>query len=83
MSQTPVAPTSIYVQAGSFLQVHNADRLRARLSPLGTAQVANAAVGERTFYRVRLGPLTSVQEADDLLKILHDNGYNDARVVVD
>ncbi|WP_085902173.1 septal ring lytic transglycosylase RlpA family protein [Kiloniella majae] len=83
VSQTPVAPSSIYVQAGSFLQVHNADRLRARLSPLGTAQVANAAVGERTFYRVRLGPLTNVQEADELLKILHDNGYNDARVVVD
>ncbi|WP_052742156.1 septal ring lytic transglycosylase RlpA family protein [Kiloniella litopenaei] len=83
VSQTPVAPTSIYVQAGSFLQVHNANRLRARLSPLGTAQVADAAVGERTFYRVRLGPLTNVQEADELLKILHDNGYNDARVVVD
>ncbi|WP_120496695.1 septal ring lytic transglycosylase RlpA family protein [Kiloniella sp. EL199] len=83
VSQTPVAPSSIYVQAGSFLQVHNADRLRARLSPLGTAKVANAAVGERMFYRVRLGPLTNVQEADELLKILHDNGYNDARVVVD
>ncbi len=83
VTQTPLAPSGIYVQAGSFLQVHNADRLRARLASLGTAQVADAPVGARTFYRVRLGPLTNVQEADKLLQILHDNGYDDARVIVD
>ncbi len=83
VTQTPLAASGIYVQAGSFLQVHNADRLRARLASLGTAQVADAPVGARTFYRVRLGPLSNVQEADKLLQILHDNGYNDARVIVD
>ncbi|WP_419904313.1 septal ring lytic transglycosylase RlpA family protein [Kiloniella sp.] len=83
VTQTPLAPSGIYVQAGSFLQVHNADRLRARLASLGSSQVADATIGERTFYRVRLGPLSNVQEADKLLQILHDNGYNDARVIVD
>ncbi|MFD2207534.1 septal ring lytic transglycosylase RlpA family protein [Kiloniella antarctica] len=83
VTQTPLAPSGIYVQAGSFLQIHNADRLRARLASLGTAQVANAPVGSRTFYRVRLGPLSNVEEADKLLQILHDNGYNEARVIVD
>ncbi|WP_020593551.1 septal ring lytic transglycosylase RlpA family protein [Kiloniella laminariae] len=83
VTQIPVAETGIFVQAGSFLQMHNADRLRVKLSSLGTAQVANAAVNQQTFYRVRLGPLTTVDEADKLLQVLHDNGYTDARVVVE
>ncbi|MCZ4281900.1 septal ring lytic transglycosylase RlpA family protein [Kiloniella laminariae] len=83
VTQIPVAETGIFVQAGSFLQLHNADRLRVKLSSLGTAQVANAAVNQQTFYRVRLGPLTTVDEADKLLQVLHDNGYTDARVVVE
>jgi hypothetical protein len=32
---------------------------------------------------VRLGPVASVTQADQLLELLLGNGFNDARVVVD
>lgn len=83
VTQEPVRPTSIFVQAGAFSQVANAVRLRARLAALGNVQIAKALVGDTDFYRVRLGPMTSVDEADRTLELLLRNGYNDARVVVD
>jgi rare lipoprotein A len=35
------------------------------------------------MFRVRLGPLTSVSDADALLEKVIASGYPDARVVVD
>jgi rare lipoprotein A len=83
VTQERVRPTSIFVQAGAFSQVANAVRLRARLSSLGNVQIAKALVGDTNFYRVRLGPMASVDQADRTLELLLRNGYNDARVVVD
>ena len=83
VTQEIVRPTQIFVQAGAFSQVANAVRLRARLSPLGNVQIAKALVGDTDFYRVRLGPMASVSQADQTLELLLSNGYNDARVVVD
>ncbi len=83
VARLPVEPTAIFVQAGAFEYPANANRLRARLSALGNAQVAEARIGERRYYRVRLGPLDSVEHADRLLEILSSNGLTDARVIVD
>jgi rare lipoprotein A len=83
VTQQRVHQTAIYVQAGAFAQVANAVRLRARLSSLGEVQIAKALVGESSYYRVRLGPMATVEQADRTLEILLKNGYNDARVVVD
>ncbi|WP_227010660.1 septal ring lytic transglycosylase RlpA family protein [Pelagibius marinus] len=83
VTQERVRPTSIFVQAGAFSQVANAVRLRARLSSLGNVQIAKALVGDTNFYRVRLGPMPNVDQADRTLELLLRNGYNDARVVVD
>ncbi len=73
----------IYVQAGSFTQIANANKLRASLIKLGKAQIAQAMVERRRFFRVRFGPMGSVDEADRLLAMLIDSGHNDARVVVE
>lgn len=83
VTQQPVTSSNIFVQAGSFVRVANAERLRARLSSLGQAQIAPAQVGDAQYFRVRLGPLVSVTEADKLLAALHGNGFNEARVVVE
>jgi rare lipoprotein A len=79
----PVRPSNIYVQAGAFTQVANAVRLRARLASLGNVQISKALVGEDDFYRVRLGPMANVDQADRTLALLINNGYKDAQVVVD
>jgi rare lipoprotein A len=83
VSTLPVRPTNIFVQAGSFTRVDNAVRLRARLSQLGNVQVAETIVEDQRYFRVRIGPMATVEEADDLLAILLGNGHPDARVVVD
>jgi rare lipoprotein A len=83
VTQMPLRPARIFVQAGSFSKIVNADRLRARLSSLGPAQIARVMVEKRRFYRVRFGPMVSVNEADRLLAILFKKGHRDARVVVD
>ena len=79
----PVGTTNIFVQAGSFLRRDNATRLSARLSVLGRSKVSQALVGQRMYYRVRLGPVETVDEADRLLQVLLTNGVDKAQVVVD
>jgi rare lipoprotein A len=83
VTQQPVRRTQIYVQAGAFTQVANAIRLRARLASLGNVQISKALVGPDNFYRVRVGPVAGVAQADQMLERLLNNGFNDARVVVD
>jgi len=39
-------------------------------------------VNNRDVYRVRVGPLASVEEADTALEQVMRAGYNDARIVV-
>jgi rare lipoprotein A len=81
--QVAVQPTGIYIQAGAFTQFDNANRLSARLSALGPTKISSALVGGTDFFRVRLGPLTDVAQADRMLNYLIANGNTDARIVVD
>ena len=83
VTTVPVQSGRIYVQAGSFTQIANANKLRARLIKIGKAQIAQAMVDHRRYFRVRFGPMDTVGEADRLLAMLIDNGHNDARVVVE
>ena len=81
--QERAAPSSIYVQAGSFLRRDYATRLSRRLSIHGRSGVTQVQVGQRWFFRVRLGPLEDVGHADRVLDALHTAGITDARIVVD
>ncbi|PWR20123.1 septal ring lytic transglycosylase RlpA family protein [Zavarzinia compransoris] len=83
VTQTAVRPTGIYIQAGAFLQPGNAERLRTRLARYGKAFVARATIGNQQFYRVRLGPLKDVDEADILLDQIIASGETGARIVVE
>ncbi|MGE5475724.1 MAG: septal ring lytic transglycosylase RlpA family protein [Bacteroidales bacterium] len=79
----PVRATGIFVQAGSFSRHDNALRLQARLANVGHPQVLPASVKGQTVYRVRFGPLGSVEEADRLLDSVIAAGQQDAKVIVD
>jgi len=80
---TPVKKTNLFVQAGAFTQFENANRVRAKLSPIGPVTVKQALVNGKDFYRVRIGPLQSVNDADRTLDAVSRAGYPDARIVVD
>lgn len=81
--QEPVTPSSIFVQAGAFSVYQNATQLRDRLSSITTTQITTAMVDGTEFYRVRLGPLSSVDDADQVLASVINAGETGARIIVD
>jgi rare lipoprotein A len=83
VSFTPVKPTNIFIQAGAFLQQSNAFKLTQQLGSLGQTRVTQARVGTQTFYRVRLGPIQRIEDADALLQKVIGIGQPDARIVVE
>ena len=79
-----VPPSSgIFVQAGAFSRYENANKLRALLSKVGNAKIYQVKVSKQPFFRVRLGPASSVDEADKMLARIVASGYADARIIVD
>ena len=81
--QEPVKPTSIYVQAGAFGLFDNANKVRARLSPLGKVFLDQVLIDGKDLYRVRVGPLSDVTQADAILAQVIGTGYPEARIIVD
>lgn len=75
--------TNIFIQAGAFSNFDNANRVRARLSGIGPVKVSPVLINGRDLFRVRVGPLASVAEADHLLEQVILAGYTDARTIVD
>jgi rare lipoprotein A len=73
----------IFVQAGAFSVPENAQRVRSRLASLGNAQVLSTTVRGSQLYRVRVGPVSTVEEADRLAARIVDTGLPDARVVTE
>jgi rare lipoprotein A len=71
------------VQAGAFAQAENAQRARARVGTLGSVQVTPISVRGAAIYRVRLGPVATVDEADRLLAKVMSSGCPEARIVLD
>lgn len=78
-----VRPTGIYVQAGAFVQSANAGNFAREVAKFGRAQVFPAVVGGRQFFRVRLGPLATVEAADALLDRIERAGYGHPVIIVD
>jgi rare lipoprotein A len=75
--------SGIFVQAGAFARYENANKLRALLSNVGDAKIYQVKVSKQPFFRVRLGPASSVDEADKMLARVVASGYADARIIVD
>lgn len=79
----PVKPTSMYIQAGAFARYDNANRLSVRLRSLGPTKITQVNLGDQVMFRVRLGPIPTLPEADNLLDRVVKAGYPDARLIVD
>jgi rare lipoprotein A len=81
--QMPVKPTNIYIQAGAFLRQANANQLSGQLKRYGPVKVAPVFVEQQRYYRVRIGPIASVADADKTLKRMIADGHPESRIVVD
>jgi rare lipoprotein A len=83
VGQVPVHPTQLYIQAGAFTNQSNAARLRAKLLLLGSTNITPISVAGQRFFRVRLGPIATVDQADAMLDRVVGTGVVQARIVVD
>lgn len=82
--QGPIpARTNIFIQAGSFGEQANAQRLTSQLSGYGQSQIVPATVNGKQFYRVRLGPFADVAQADQALAQVMANGSPQAKIIVE
>ena len=75
--------SEFFVQVGAFLQEGNASTLSGRLSLYGPVRIIPVNLEGETYYRVRLGPVFNVDEADALLQGLIAAGYNESHLVLD
>lgn len=74
----------IFIQAGAFSRFENANRLRARIGLLGyPVRVHQVYIENQPMFRVRVGPLRSIEAADQTLDRLVAAGYPDAQIVID
>jgi rare lipoprotein A len=75
----------IYLQIGAFADADNADRLAQRLrqANLGAVQVTDAVINGQRVRRVRVGPLASVDRADQVSSRIEGMGLPRPQVAVD
>lgn len=76
-----VVPSAFYIQAGSFASQDNATKLSSKLSSIATADTGKVEMGDKTWWRVRLGPFGTKEEATDALAKVKETGLPDARIV--
>lgn len=85
VSATPAHPPSIYLQVGAFSDPVNAERVAAQLRGANFApvQVSDATIGGRLVHRVRVGPLSDVDSADQVSSKIEQMGLPQPQVAVD
>ena len=80
-----VRQPTVFIQVGAFSSRFNADRLQQRLQqnidqPVRIQQAARQA---NIVFRVQVGPIASVEQADDLSLQLAELGIDDLRIVIE
>jgi rare lipoprotein A len=75
----PINP--LRVQAGSYKNKANADKVRLELAQLAPVEVAPIEVGGETYFRVRVGPFKGDAEAAAALARVTQAGYAGAKIV--
>jgi rare lipoprotein A len=73
----------LYVQAGAFLARENAERLLTRLRRIAEFKISAKVHDGKRYYRVRAGPIESVDKADAILDEVLADGQNGAAIVVE
>ncbi|MFZ5593218.1 MAG: septal ring lytic transglycosylase RlpA family protein [Pseudomonadota bacterium] len=81
----PATPTQMYLQVGAFTNRGNAEQLRARLqeTAAGNIKISESKNKGSTIYRVRIGPLASAEDADQMAARLGGAGVRNSQVVID
>ena len=79
----PTHPTQLYIQTGAFTHYENARRMSTNLAVVGSAAITELRSRSGVLYRVRLGPISTLDDADATLERVLSSGFPDAKLVVD
>jgi rare lipoprotein A len=81
----PAEAEPVWLQVGAFSDAGNAARLQARLAEQGIDDVETQREKSllRTIYRVRIGPLATVDEIERMLAAVRALGIDDAHLSSD
>lgn len=73
-----------YIQVGAFANYDSARKLKNKLAPLKQRiRIARTKVNRKTLYRVQVGPLRSVEKADDIASRLGRFGIHNHRITLE
>ena len=85
LSTYPLKPNfKLFLQVGAFNEQINANKLKKRLSRMfKQQQIHSDYFSEKSVFRVRIGPLASVADADKLSNYLNEKGIPSTKIVID
>ncbi len=82
--QTPSNFNSLFIQAGAFASQHNANQLQKQLVSLFPNKPIQLAKNTQDqLFRVRIGPISSVEEADRIAQTISNNGHPTPQVIIE
>jgi len=83
-AQAKAGDEGFYIQVGAFADADNARRLQDKVSSLGDKLVVvnETVVNGNPVYRVQIGPIYSVDRADDIVAKLGNYGITEHHIVV-
>lgn len=84
LEKTPISP-SMFIQVGAFSSRVNAERLQKRLQPSiqRPLRIQQARHDDRPLFRVQIGPLQRIEQADTLTNRLVTLGINNPHIVLE
>ena len=75
MARLRQRPSGFYLMAGSFQKPTDAEAQKANLALIGfDASVQKAVIGEKVWYRVKIGPFKRQDDANRARNELKENG---------
>ena len=84
LTNQPAKDVPLFIQMGSFSSQSNANKLVRNLHAANetTARISQLKTANGLFYRVRVGPLYDIDEANAIVIRLKRKGFQTARIVV-
>ena len=75
----------VYLQVGAFASRDNAERLRRNLEDkaVGAVRIVQASTTNGTYFRVQVGPLNNLREADRVAQVLKPLGVTATATRID
>ena len=78
-----IRQAKIFIQIGAYTKFQNARKVRAILKQLGTVKITQIDKDRQPYFRVRIGPLSEVTAADQILAQVVQAGYKKATTGVE